>query len=87
MVIRFSNTPATYTRNTTVAFPELVDGTEVACEISAEALADHFDAISMRGPDLVAAFEARRAQIEAMARTVLPQRLPAGRCLLVSQDF
>lgn len=87
MVIYFSNKPATYTPNTTVAFPALVDGTEVACEISAEALTDHFEAISMRGVDLVAAFEAHRAEIEAMVRAVLPQRLPAGRCLLVSQDF
>jgi hypothetical protein len=87
MVIHFSAKPATYTPNTTVAFPAMVDGIEVMCEISAEALADHFEAVSMRGADLVAAFQGHRAEVEAMARAVLPQRLPSGRCLLVSQDF
>lgn len=40
MVIYFSKKPATYTPNTTVGFPAQVDGVEVTCEISAEALAD-----------------------------------------------
>ncbi|TDG01503.1 DUF1488 domain-containing protein [Paraburkholderia guartelaensis] len=87
MVIHFSNKPAKYTPNTTVAFLALVDGAEVECEISVEALEDHFDAPSMQGVDLVAAFEAHRTQIEAVARVKLPQRLPAGRCLLISDYF
>lgn len=87
MVIHFSNKPARYTPRTTVAFPVLVDGAEAECEISAEALEDHFGATSMRGADLVAAFDAHRTEIEAVARGRLPQRLPAGRGLLVTQDF
>ncbi|NUY04363.1 DUF1488 domain-containing protein [Paraburkholderia sp. JPY169] len=46
----------------------MVGRAEVECEISAEALEDHFDSPSVRGADLVAAFEAHRAQIEAVAR-------------------
>ncbi|RQS26809.1 MULTISPECIES: DUF1488 domain-containing protein [unclassified Burkholderia] len=87
MVIHFLNKQATYTQNTTVSFAALVDGVEIACEISGEALTDHFAASSMRGADLVAAFEAHRPEIEAVARVFLPRRLPAGRCLLVSADF
>lgn len=87
MEIEFPNKPAVYTPNTTVAFLALVDGVEVICEISAEALEDHFGATSMHGVDLVAAFEARRAGIEAVARLRIPQRFPAGRCLLVTLDF
>ena len=89
MVIHFSKRPALYNaQNMTVAFPALVDGAEVLCEISAEALADNFGAGSMHGTDLIAAFEAHREGIEAVARVKLPQRLPAaGRCLLVSADF
>lgn len=88
MVIYFSKCPARYNaQNMTVVFPALVDGAEVMCEISAEALEDNFEAQSARGEDLLAAFEAHRDEIESVAKSMLPQRLPAGRCLLVSADF
>ncbi|MGH8376797.1 MAG: DUF1488 domain-containing protein, partial [Pseudomonas sp.] len=87
MAIHFSNTPGLYTQNTTVAFRAQLNGVDVTCEISTEALQDHFSARSARGADLVAAFDANRPVIEAVAREKLPQRIPAGRCLLVSADF
>lgn len=87
MPIQFSNKPGVYTPNTTVAFSALVNGVEVSCEISEEALSDHFGAAGHTGKDLVAAFEKHRAQVEAVARVKLPARAPLGRCLLVSTDF
>lgn len=87
MAIHFPNKSSVYTANTTVAFPAQINGVDVTCEISTEALQDHFGVGSAYGPDLVAAFEANRAVIEAVAREKLPQRAPMGRCLLVSADF
>lgn len=87
MPIHFPTTPGVYTPNNTVAFAAQINGVDVTCEISVEALEDHFGARSTRGTDLVAAFEANRTAIEAVARVKLPQRIPAGRCLLVSADF
>lgn len=87
MPINFPNARGVYTQNTTVAFPAQVNGIDVNCEISAEALEDHFGARSANGSDLLAAFEANRSAIEAVARVKLPQRIPTGRCLLVSADF
>ncbi|MCM3583754.1 DUF1488 domain-containing protein [Ralstonia pickettii] len=87
MPVHFPKTRGVYTPNTTVAFPAQLNGVDVTCEISAEALEDHFGARSTAGDDLVAAFEANRPAIEAVARVRLPQRIPTGRCLLVSTDF
>lgn len=87
MTIHFSTKPAVFTPNTTVAFPAQINGVEVTCEISAEALHDHFDASSGVAGELLASFERNRATIEAVVRTKLPVRIPLGRCLLVSADF
>lgn len=87
MTISFPNKPAVFTPNTTVAFAAQVNGVDATCEISTEALQDNFGVTSNRGTDLVAAFEANRAAIEAVARTRLPQRIRTARCLLVSMDF
>lgn len=45
-----------------------VDGKPARYEVTAEALEDHFGARSCRWEDLLAAFEAHRPQIEAVAR-------------------
>lgn len=81
-----SNAPV-HTVNATVAFPGLLDGQPVTCEISLEALQDHFGATSIQGADLVVAFLANRHAIEAVGRVKLPSRLAAGRGLLLSSDF
>lgn len=59
----------------------------VICEISAEALNDHFGALSLSGVDLVAAFERNRDVIEETARAMLPVKTWVGRCLLVSAEL
>lgn len=87
MAIYFSNVRAVYTPNTTVAFPAKMNGIDLTCEISGEALFDHFGSKSMAGDDMLAAFEASHGLIEAAASAVLPHRAPTGRCLLVSTDF
>jgi len=87
MAVHFYDTPGVYTQNTTVAFRVQFNGVDVTCEISTEALQDHFGTRSAAGADLVSAFEANRPSIEAVAREKIPQRVPAGRCLLVSDDF
>ncbi|HVL09822.1 MAG TPA: DUF1488 domain-containing protein [Burkholderiaceae bacterium] len=54
-----------------LAFPAMVDGRQVECRISAEALKDHFGAKSVRETDLHDAFKAHRAEIESAARWML----------------
>ena len=87
MSLVFPNLPARYTPSSTVAFDAHFNGDRVICEISAEALLDHFGARSRSGADLVTTFERNRGLIEAAARAVLVVRAPTGRCLLISADF
>ncbi|GLU31854.1 DUF1488 domain-containing protein [Trinickia caryophylli] len=60
-------------RELTLAFPALVDGERVECTITAEALEDHFGAASSRLEDMMGAFDAHRARIEAAARRLLSE--------------
>jgi len=60
-------------RDLVLAFPARVDGEEVQCTITAEALEDHFGAQSLREEDLVSAFAAHRTEIEHAARTLLAE--------------
>ena len=87
MAIQFSKLPAVYTQNTTVAFLAKINGIDATCEISGEALRDHFGAKSMVGSELLIAFEANRGLIESAASAVMPNRAPTGKCLLFSTDF
>ncbi len=50
-----------------------VDGEPQTCAITVEALEDHFGAPSLLERDLLAAFEAHRSAIEAMARRMLEE--------------
>ena len=52
----------------TVSFQAKVDGEFIWCEISCEALRDHFGALSMDGNDLLHAFHTGKARIEEAAR-------------------
>jgi Protein of unknown function (DUF1488) len=85
--VHFPQAEPAYRPNTTVAFPAVVDGNNVTAEISEEALMDHFGATSNTPAELVRAFKAHRPAIEAVARIKLPQRLMAGRPLLITEDF
>lgn len=85
--VHFPQTEPSYTQNTTVAFDAVVNGVKVPFEITEEALMDHFGASSNQPAELVRSFKANRLGIEAIARIKLPQRLMAGRPLLVSADF
>lgn len=85
--VHFPQTEPTYTPNTTVSFPAVVDGLSVAFEISAEALLDNFGATAQTAAEMVRTFKTNRPIIEAVARVKLPARLNAGRPLLVSTDF
>ncbi|CAG9257228.1 hypothetical protein PUN4_280155 [Paraburkholderia unamae] len=87
MFIHFSDTAATCSPKGSVVFVAMVDATEVNCEVSPEALADHFGAKRMDPPCLLAAFEAHRREILATAAAMLPHRLSGRRCLLFSRDF
>jgi hypothetical protein len=78
--------PGIYTPNTTVAIPVLVDGQPARCEISEEALQDHFGAATGNGADLVAAFLGGRARIEAVAEARL-QVSRGAPVLLRTADF
>lgn len=86
MAIHFPNEEPTYTQKTTVAFPALLNGVMATCEISAEALMDHFGAETIRAADLIAAFKSHRWAIENAARLKLPLTA-TDRCLIVSADF
>jgi Protein of unknown function (DUF1488) len=85
--------PGIYTLNGTVAFPAMVNGKNVSCEVSEEVLKEYFGGeppsdISKSEYDLamVAAFEASRAPIEAAAARYLA-RNPDRICLLKRADF
>jgi len=54
-----------------LAFAAQVDGERIQCGITAEALEDHFGALSIREADLVAAFYANRSAIEQTAATLI----------------
>ena len=74
MQISFPNEIPEYSaRELTLAFPALVDGERVQCEITAEALEDHLGAASPRVEDMIGAFDAHRARIEAAARRLLSE--------------
>lgn len=85
--VHFPRTEPIYTPNTTVAFDVVLEGQQMRCEISEEALEDHFGATSRNAAELVRAFKEHRTAIEAVARVKLPHRVAAGRGLLVTEDF
>lgn len=84
MNIIFPNVEPVYTVSTTVAFPAEVDGEKAMCEISEEALQDHFGATTAAVADLIGAFKSHRATIEDAARR---KYAPGLRWLLRSADF
>lgn len=86
MAIHFPNEEPTYTQRTTVAFPILLNDVSVSCEISTEALMDHFGAKTINAVDLIAAFKSNRSAIENAVCNKLPLT-PSDRCLIVSTDF
>jgi Protein of unknown function (DUF1488) len=73
-------------RNATIKFSALVDGTVCECEITEKALREHFGAKSGLKADLIAAFEAGRHQIQAVAKDRLNYG-GRGRCLMETNDF
>jgi hypothetical protein len=54
-----------------VAFEANVDGKEVWCSVSLDALVDHFGSAGTSSHDLVTTFEDNRSRIESAARRVL----------------
>jgi hypothetical protein len=58
-------------RDLVVAFTAIVNGEPVQCAITAEALEDHFSAVSLRESDLISAFDAHRIAIEHAAQRML----------------
>ncbi|WP_321866804.1 DUF1488 family protein [Paraburkholderia tropica] len=87
LLINFPSGPAFWTTNRTIAFAAFVDGVEVICELSLEAIEEHFGASRSRRDSMIAAFDRHCSRIEAVAQRVIPQRLAAGRCPLFSRDF
>lgn len=87
MLVLFPSTAATCSLKGNVTFVAMVDATEVICEVSPEALVDHFGARRTDRSCLLAAFEAHREEILSIAATVLPHRLSGRHCLLFSRDF
>jgi hypothetical protein len=59
--------------NLTLSFMARVDGEEVACTITAEALEDHFGADSPLESSLMAAFEKGRDRIRSVCAEALDQ--------------
>jgi hypothetical protein len=58
-------------RDLVIVFPALVDGKPVQCAITAEALEEHFGALSLREGDLLSAFDSHRRAIEHEAQRML----------------
>lgn len=87
------NEPGIYSLNKSVAFPAIVNGKHITCEIAEEALERHFN--GHPPPDytkaefdaaMVTAFEASRDRIEAVAMRQL-EKNPDGVCFLRPEDF
>lgn len=85
--------PGIYSLDKSVAFPAIVDGKNISCEISEEALEQHFEArlpLGYTRPQfdaaMVAAFEAARDRIEAIAARQL-EKNPNHVCFLKPEDF
>lgn len=72
-------------RDLTLAFPVMVDGERVECTITAEALEDHFGAVSSRAEDMLDAFELHRDSIEAVARRLLSDT--RAQCLVLRSGY
>jgi len=83
--IQFPDSQPTITPNGTVAFDAMVDGQNETCEISFEALKDHFGASSDKPHDLLAAFVSGKTRIHETARRKWPD-VDDG-WLLVTADF
>jgi hypothetical protein len=85
MNIVFQNVDPVYSTNNTIAFPALVDDAKAICEISEEALQDHFGATSNIPTDLIMAFKSNRSTIEVVARRKYVA--DASRWLVRTEDF
>jgi hypothetical protein len=70
----------------TVSFQAIVDSQYLWCEISWEALRDHFYARSLEKDDLLDAFHIGRAKIEQTARQHL-EAIDGHPVLLMTTDF
>jgi len=70
----------------TISFQTMVDGEYLWCEISCEALRDHFGAVSMKGDDLLYTFHMCKAEIHQTTRDYL--KINGGRpVLLMAANF
>ena len=70
----------------TISFQTMVDGEYLWCEISFEALRDHFGAASLNGNDLLYTFHSCKAEIHQATRDCL--KINDGRpVLLMTADF
>jgi hypothetical protein len=87
MFVLFPDIAATCSLRGTVTFVAMVETTEVVCEISPEALVDHFGARRTDRSCLLAAFEAHRQEILPTVEALIPHRLSGRRCLIFSRDF
>lgn len=86
--------PGVYTLNHTVAFPAVMGGRNIICEITEEALQERFAVRPMPNLSkaeydaaLVAAFERHRVRIEAAASERLSNSRGEPACLLTARDF
>lgn len=85
--------PGIYSLDKSVAFPAIVDGKHVVCEISEEALEQKLEAHPPReytkaeyDAAMIAAFEAARDRIEAVAAIQL-EKNPGSVCFLRPEHF
>ncbi|WP_028220919.1 DUF1488 family protein [Paraburkholderia oxyphila] len=72
MKISFPRTaPQFDSESFTLVFPAVVEGAQIECGITAEALEDHFGAHSISETDLLTAFRGHRGAIEEAAATLI----------------
>jgi hypothetical protein len=87
MFVVFPDIAATCSLRGNVTFIAMVEATEVVCEISPEALVDHFGARRTDRSCLLGAFEAHRQEILQTVESIIPHRLSGRHCLIFSRDF
>lgn len=86
MQITFDNTEPEYSYDDhTLCFTARVDGEPVLCEVTLEALLDHYGAASSRAEDMIGAFGLQRTRIEAAARRLLTET--RARCAVLRSGY
>ncbi|WP_224010950.1 DUF1488 family protein [Paraburkholderia tropica] len=87
MLISFPADPLPQVNRRVLSFYVLVDSVDIVCEISFEALEDHFGVNTRSGQSVVDAFHAHREEFASLVGHTVSHRLHGRRCQIFSRDI